>query len=56
MWLVQALFGTGIDREGSFHHRGGAVMHVQACLSARKDDESSFHYCGRSAGGRESFF
>ena len=25
---------------------GGALKHVQACLSAKKDQESSFHYCG----------
>ena len=26
--------------------RGGAVTHVQACLGASKDGESSFQYCG----------
>ena len=30
----------------SFNRRGGGVNHVQACLSARKDLESSFHNCG----------
>ena len=25
--------------------RGGTVKHVQACLSAREDRESSFHQC-----------
>ena len=46
MRLVQAWFGTRKDRESNFHHRGGAVNHVQACLSAIKDSESSFHCCG----------
>ena len=46
MRLVQAWFCTRKDRDSNFHHRGGAVKHVQVCLSARKDGESSFHYCG----------
>ena len=31
-----------------FKHRGGAVKHLQSWLSARKDGESSLHYCGSS--------
>ena len=27
-------------------HREGAVVHLQSWLSASKDGESSFHYCG----------
>ena len=27
--------------------RGSAVKHVEDCLSAREDRESSFHHCGR---------
>ena len=46
MKLMQSWFGTRKDRESNFHHRGGAVKHVQACLSAKKDGESYFHYCG----------
>ena len=40
MKLVQANFSVRKERESSFHHRGGAVKHVQACLSAKKDGES----------------
>ena len=46
MKLVQAHFRTSKERESSFHHRGGALKHVQACLSAKTHGESSFHYCG----------
>ena len=30
------------------NHRGEPVKHVEACISARKDLESSFHHCGVS--------
>ena len=30
------------------NRRGGAVRHVQAYLSARKDRESNFHHYGRA--------
>ena len=43
MRLVQAWFGTMKDRESSFHNRGSAVNPVQACLSAKKEGESSFY-------------
>ena len=33
------------DRESSFHHCGGPVELVQACLRAREDLEISFHHC-----------
>ena len=48
MWRCceAASFGTRKGRESNFHHRGGAVNHVQACLSAKKHGESSFYYCG----------
>ena len=36
------------DRESSFHHCGGPVELMQACLRARKSLESSFHHCGGS--------
>ena len=42
MRLVQTWFCARKDRERNFHHRGGAVKHVQACLSAKKGGESSF--------------
>ena len=29
-----------------FKHRGGAVKHLQSWLSASKNGENSFHYCG----------
>ena len=29
-----------------FKHRGGTVKHLQSWLSASKDGERSFHYCG----------
>ena len=49
MRLVQAWFDTRKDRESNFHHRGGAVNDVQACLSAKKEGESSSNYCGGSS-------
>ena len=30
----------------SFNHRGGAVKHVEACVSARAYRKGSFHRCG----------
>ena len=46
MKLVQACLGARKDLESSFHHCGGPVKLVQACLlSARKDPESSLHRC-----------
>ena len=29
--------------------KGGAVKHVQACLSASKDGESSLHHCAENS-------
>ena len=46
MKLVQAHFSARMERDSSFPHRGSAVKHVQAWLCAKKDGESSFHYCG----------
>ena len=40
----ESLFMCGKHR---FHRRGGAVKHVQTCLSARKDGQISFLHCGR---------
>ena len=45
MKLVQTCLCTGNTLQRRFHLRG-AVKHVQACLSSRKDGESSFHHCG----------
>ena len=36
MKLVQACLSAKEDRESSFHHCGGLVMLVQACLCAGK--------------------
>ena len=46
MRVVHAWFGARKDRESNFHHRGGAVKHMQACLSACMDGESSFQDYG----------
>ena len=46
MQLVQARLCVGNTLQPRFYRREGAVKHVQACLSARKDGESSFHLCG----------
>ena len=46
MRLVQACLCEEITLQNRFNHRGGAVKQVQACLSAREDRESSFHYYG----------
>ena len=34
------------SRKGSFHHCAGPVKLVQACISVRKDLESSYHHSG----------
>ena len=36
----------GKHTECRLKHRGGAVKHLLSWLSASKDGESSFHYCG----------
>ena len=46
MRLVHAWFGTRKDLESNFHHRRVAVKHVQACLNACMDGESSFQDYG----------
>ena len=38
------LFGKVL--KSRFKLPGGAVKHVQACLSSREDRENSFHHCG----------
>ena len=43
MNLVQAWLIARRHRESSFQHCGGAVKLVPACLSARNDQESTFH-------------
>ena len=35
-----------ITLQSRFKRRGGAVKHVQACLTASIDQESSLHHCG----------
>ena len=42
MKLVQAHFSARKERESSFHHREGAVKHVQACLSAKMTVKTVF--------------
>ena len=44
--LVQACICVGSTLQRHFHRRGGAVKHVQAFLSTRKDGEISFLHCG----------
>ena len=39
------LFLCGKELKSRFKLPGGAVKHVQACLSAREDRESCFHHC-----------
>ena len=46
MKLVQTRLCEGKTWESRFNLQGGAVKHVEACLSAREDRESSFHHCG----------
>ena len=46
MKLVQACLCSENTLQRRFNRRGRAVKHVQACLSASKAGESSFHYCG----------
>ena len=41
------LFKCGKRLTKRFGRQGGAVKQAQACLSARKELESSFHNCGR---------
>ena len=38
------------DLKSRFKLPGGAVKHVQACLSAMQDRENSFHHCGGPLG------
>ena len=44
MRLVQGCLCPEMTRR--FNLQGGTVKHVQACLSAREDCESSFERCG----------
>ena len=37
---------TRKDQESSFHHGGGSVKLLQACLSAGKVRDCSFNRCG----------
>ena len=46
MKLVQTGLCSANILKSRFKRGGGAVKHVQACLSARKDGESSFLHCG----------
>ena len=46
MQLVQACLYAGNTLQHRFNRQGSAVKHVQACLSAGKDGESSFLQCG----------
>ena len=42
---MQACLCEGNTLQRRFNRLRGALKHVQACLSARKDGESIFHYC-----------
>ena len=44
------LFLCGKELKSRFKLPGGAVKHVQACLSAMEDRRNSFHHCGGSLG------
>ena len=46
--LVQACLYVGTTWWRRFNLLGGAVKHVEVCLSSRDDRESSFHRCGGS--------
>ena len=45
MKFVKAWLSARMHRESSFNHSGEHVMHVEACISTRKDRES---HCGVS--------
>ena len=40
----------GKDLKSRLKLPGGVVKHLQACLSAMEDRESSFHHCGGPLG------
>ena len=42
MKLVQTRLCVGSTQQRRFHCRGGAVKHMQACLSARRDGKAVF--------------
>ena len=46
MKLMQASLFEGNTLQRRINRLGSAVKQVQACLSANKDGESSFHHCG----------
>ena len=46
MKLVQTCLYMGNTLKNRLRSSGGGVKHVQPCLSASKDGESSFHLCG----------
>ena len=43
---MQAYLSAGKVQESHVHHSGGPVKHVEVCLSARNDGESSFDNSG----------
>ena len=43
---MQAYLSAGKVQESHVHHSGGPVQHLEVCLSARNDRESSFQYSG----------
>ena len=45
MKLVEACLCAGATLQRRFNGRGDVGKHVQACGSAIKDGEISFHYC-----------
>ena len=44
--LVLACLWAGNTLQPNLNRRRGAAKHVQACLRARNDRESSLHHCG----------
>ena len=49
MQLVQTCLYVGNILQRCFNRRGGALKHMQACLSSSKDRGSSFLLCGGGA-------
>ena len=46
MRLMQACLCPVMTRQSRFNKGVRAVKHVEACLHAWEDRESSFHHCG----------
>ena len=44
--MVQTCLCAGSTLQRRINRQGTVVKHMQACLSARRDGESSFLHCG----------